>query len=66
MPTKSGSSWPVWSTEKVPGEPGLHGESLSQERKAERLNTSLCVLGVDHTESERLILALVVPFEEQI
>ena len=27
------SSRPAWSTEKVPGQPGLHSETLSQKEK---------------------------------
>jgi hypothetical protein len=32
---RSQSSRPAWSTEQVPGQPGLNREALSQERKKE-------------------------------
>jgi hypothetical protein len=30
------SSRPVWSTESVPGQPGLHRETLSQKKKKKK------------------------------
>ena len=33
------SSRPAWSTEWVPGQPVLHRETLSQEKKIDKFNT---------------------------
>ena len=35
------SSRPAWSIELVPGQPGLHRETLSQERKKEAAGSDL-------------------------
>ena len=32
------NSKPAWSTERVPGQPGLHGETLSQKNKSNNNN----------------------------
>jgi hypothetical protein len=38
------SSRTAWSTERVPGQPGLHRETLSQKKKKKiRINMCLCV-----------------------
>jgi hypothetical protein len=40
---------PAWSTECVPGQPGLHRETLSQKRKKKRyLRLDNRCLSVDH------------------
>jgi hypothetical protein len=32
---------PAWSTEKVPGQPGLHRETMCQKKKKQNKNTQL-------------------------
>jgi hypothetical protein len=32
------SSWPVWSKKWVPGQPGLHRETLSQKKQKQKQN----------------------------
>lgn len=43
----------AWPTDRVPGQPGLHGETLSQKTKEEeKKDPYLLVLEVPHKHSE--------------
>ena len=38
---------PVWATEEVPGQPGIHRETQSQKKKSIRVILASCVLFLD-------------------
>ena len=50
------SSGLAWSTEQVPGQPGLHRETLSQENKTVKTTTKGNVLNVSYIGSGTLYM----------
>lgn len=46
----AGESRPAWSTDRIPGQPGLYGETLSQKDKnSQREREENGVIRTDHT-----------------
>jgi hypothetical protein len=45
------SSQPAWSTEQVPGQPGIHRETLSrEEKKKEKQNKTIVIIKINIKE----------------